>query len=116
MAAARATYRAAPPRVPSCAPSYAPSWRRRPEDRDCDPAAAADIDAVDPRAAGIAYAERLGAQREGALLSRLDEGEAATARFQELGGAGAVRVLEIRADEKHEARLVIAGGRDLWVG
>src|SRR5690349_23839350 len=84
-------------------------------DRHGDRASAADIDAVDPHALAVAHAERLGALREGAVLMRLDERETAAAGFQKLGRAGAGRVPQLGPGQKHEARLVIAGGGDLRI-
>src|SRR5262249_36410965 len=116
--------RARSPGWPRSAAPPPPAWRleaprlpsrylARAVDRDRDLPAVVDVDALDARARRIAQAERLGALREGALLARLDQGEAtiAAAAAQRFRGTGAVGELRVGAHQEHEARLVIAGRR-----
>src|SRR5256885_698369 len=79
-------------------------------DRHRDRTSAADIDALDPCALGVAQADRIGTLGERAVLPALDEREAAAAGLEELGRVRAIGMLQAGPGEEHEAWLVIAGG------
>src|SRR5271170_7313108 len=102
------------------------SQRRRPATRswpalrtvrpDEDRATATDVVALDARPGGVAQPQRIGALYEGALLAFLDEGEAAASSIEEIRGARTVAMVEIGADQEHQAGLMIAGGHRTGVG
>ncbi len=69
----------------------------------------ADVIALDARPAVVAQADRFGAQRECALRRRVDEGEAAAAAAQEIGGAVGVGEPRRGAGEENQARLLETG-------
>ena len=82
------------------------------ENGDRQIAPAADIDAFDARQRRIAKPDRVRALGKAARMARLDQREAARALEQEVRRADAVGQERFGSDQKDEARLVIAGGRD----
>src|SRR5580704_15094517 len=83
----------------------------RSENRDADRPAGADVVTVDAHTTGILQPDRIGAARKGAFLAALDEGEAAGAAIEEVGGARGVGQTRLGAGKKHQAWLLIAGAR-----
>src|SRR5947207_1782013 len=92
-------------------PRRSRSWRTsRAEDHDRNRTPVGGIDCIEAQLLGIAQPDRLGALREIAFLADLDEGEPAFTAAQEFGGTGGISEPHRSADEKDEARLLIADG------
>src|ERR1700751_5532194 len=81
---------------------------RRLEYRNRDRLPAAEVESLATRSGIIPQPDRLGAEREGAFLTRFDEGEAATALAQEIGGASGIGKMRARPGKKDQARLLVA--------
>src|SRR5580692_10716588 len=60
------------------------------ENRNADRPAGADVVAVDSQSTGVLQPDRIGAARKGTLLAALDEGKAAGAAIEEIGGVRGV--------------------------
>jgi hypothetical protein len=78
------------------------------EDRNRDRPPDAEVESLDSRSGVIPQSDRLGAEREGALMARFDEGQAAKALLQEIGGASGIGKMRGRAGKKDQARLLVA--------
>src|SRR6201987_700551 len=106
-----ACFSVAPTDLPMC-PLEHPSSRsrrvRRLEDRNRDRLAGGAVESLDTRSGINPQPDRLGAEREGALLTRLDEGEAATAPAQEIGSASGIGKMRARPGKKDQAGLLVA--------